>query len=77
VANILDHDLGTLVRQTHEAHGVKISSRSNTRSNSSRHVQLDDGTKLDCDLVVVGIGVRPNTKLLKETGLATDNGFSQ
>jgi apoptosis-inducing factor 3 len=37
-------------------------------------VQLDDGTKLDCDLVVVGIGVRPNTKLAEEAGIATDNG---
>src|SRR6185437_9315922 len=39
-----------------------------------RYVQLDDGTKLDCDLVVVGIGVRPNTALAEEAGIATDDG---
>jgi NADPH-dependent 2,4-dienoyl-CoA reductase/sulfur reductase-like enzyme len=37
-------------------------------------VQLDDGTKLDCDLVVVGVGVRPNTQLAEQAGIATDNG---
>jgi NADPH-dependent 2,4-dienoyl-CoA reductase/sulfur reductase-like enzyme len=37
-------------------------------------VQLDDGTKLNCDLVVVGIGVRPNTRLAEQAGIATDNG---
>src|SRR5206468_5347946 len=36
--------------------------------------QLEDGTKLDCDLVVVGICVRPNTHLAEQAGIATDNG---
>ena len=37
-------------------------------------MQLDDGTILDCDLVVVGIGVRPNVALAEKAGIATDNG---
>ena len=71
---ILGRDLGNLVRQTHEAHGVKFHLGRRPAAIQDRHVQLDDGTKLDCDLVVVGIGVRPNTKLAEEAGLATDNG---
>src|SRR5438094_617088 len=39
-----------------------------------RHVLLDDGTTLDCDLVVIGVGVRPNTQLAEQAGIATDNG---
>src|SRR2546421_882844 len=71
---ILGRDLGNLVRQTHEAHGVKFHLGRRPAAIQDRHVQLDDGTKLDCDLVVVGIGVRPNTKLAKQAGIATDNG---
>ena len=71
---ILGRDLGNLVRQTHEAHGVKFHLGRRPAAIQDRHVQLDDGTKLDCDLVVVGIGVRPNTKLAEEAGLASDNG---
>ena len=73
---ILGRDLGNLVRQTHEAHGVKFHLGRRPAAIQDRHVQLDDGTKLDCDLVVVGIGVRPNTKLAEEAGLASDNGVS-
>src|SRR5437588_8806250 len=71
---ILGRDLGNLVRQTHEAHGVKFHLGRRPAAIQDRHVQLDDGTKLDCDLVVVGNGVRPNTKLAEEAGLASDNG---
>jgi NADPH-dependent 2,4-dienoyl-CoA reductase/sulfur reductase-like enzyme/nitrite reductase/ring-hydroxylating ferredoxin subunit len=87
---VLGRELGNLIRQTHEAHGVKfhfgrtpakfeVASASQPMSDrqdadSTITVKLDDGTKLDCDLVVVGIGVRPNTKLTEEAGLATDNG---
>jgi NADPH-dependent 2,4-dienoyl-CoA reductase/sulfur reductase-like enzyme/nitrite reductase/ring-hydroxylating ferredoxin subunit len=72
--NVLGRDLGTLVLQTHEAHGVKFHLGRTPAAIHEGCVQLDDGTKLDCDLVVVGIGVRPNTKLAEEAGIATDNG---
>jgi apoptosis-inducing factor 3 len=71
---ILGSELGNLIRQTHEAHGVKFHLGRTPAAIQGQQVQLDDGTKLDCDLVVVGIGVRPNTKLAEEAGIATDNG---
>ena len=71
---ILGSELGNLVRETHEAHGVKFHLGRAPTAIEDRHVQLDDGTILDCDLVVVGIGVRPNTALAKQAGVATDNG---
>ncbi len=37
-------------------------------------VRLTDGTNLDVDLVVIGIGVGPNTGWLEGSGLTLDNG---
>ena len=71
---VLGCELGTLIRETHEAHGVKFHLGRTPTAIRDRHVQLDDGTILDCDLVAVGIGVRPNTALAEKAGIATDNG---
>jgi apoptosis-inducing factor 3 len=72
---ILGPELGRLIRETHEAHGVKFHLGRTPVVIKERHVRLDDGTLLDCDLVVVGIGVRPNTGLAEKAGIATDNGI--
>jgi NADPH-dependent 2,4-dienoyl-CoA reductase/sulfur reductase-like enzyme len=74
LAKVLGTEMGNLVRATHEAHGVKFHFGRTPAAVRDRYVQLDDGTKLDCDLVVVGIGVRPNTHLAEQAGIATDNG---
>jgi NADPH-dependent 2,4-dienoyl-CoA reductase/sulfur reductase-like enzyme len=71
---VLGHELGKLIRETHEEHGVKFHLRRAPAMIRERHVQLDDGTTLDCDLVVVGIGVRPNIALAEKAGVATNNG---
>jgi NADPH-dependent 2,4-dienoyl-CoA reductase/sulfur reductase-like enzyme/nitrite reductase/ring-hydroxylating ferredoxin subunit len=71
---VLGRELGSLIRETHEANGVKFHLGRKPVAIQDRYVQLDDRTKLDCDLVVVGIGVRPNTALAEKAGIATDNG---
>ena len=74
LGKVLGTEMGNLVRETHEAHGVKFHFGRTPAVIHDRNVELDDGTKLDCDLVVVGIGVRPNTRLAEQAGIATDNG---
>jgi apoptosis-inducing factor 3 len=71
---VLGRELGSLIRETHEANGVKFHLGRKPVAIQDRYVQLDDGTKLDCDLVVVGIGVHPNTAIAEQAGIATDNG---
>ncbi|PYI95215.1 MAG: pyridine nucleotide-disulfide oxidoreductase, partial [Verrucomicrobia bacterium] len=71
---VLGREMGNLVRETHEAHGVKFHLGRTPAAIHERHVLLDDGTTLDCDLVVIGVGVRPNTQLAEQAGIATDNG---
>jgi len=74
LGKVLGSELGNLICETHEAHGVKFYLGRTPAIIQDRHVQLDDGTILDCDLVVVGIGVRPNIALAEKAGIATDNG---
>src|SRR5438094_8509222 len=72
---VLGRELGQLIRETHEEHGVKFHLGRTPAVIQDHHVQLDDGTVLDCDLVVVGIGVRPNTSLAEAAGIATEDGI--
>jgi apoptosis-inducing factor 3 len=74
LGKVLGTEMGNLVRKTHEAHGVKFHLGRTPTEIHDAYVELDDGTKLDCDLVVVGIGVRPNTHLAEQVGIATDKG---
>jgi apoptosis-inducing factor 3 len=71
---VLGRELGNLIRETHETHGVKFHLGRTPMAIRDRDVQLDDGTILDCQLIVVGIGVRPNTTLAEQAGIATDDG---
>ena len=38
-------------------------------------VALADGRSLPCDVVIVGVGARPNEEIAKDAGLACDNGI--
>ncbi|MGH2745161.1 MAG: NAD(P)/FAD-dependent oxidoreductase, partial [Thermoleophilaceae bacterium] len=38
-------------------------------------VRTSDGRELECDFVVVGVGVQPRTRLAAHAGLAVDNGI--
>jgi 3-phenylpropionate/trans-cinnamate dioxygenase ferredoxin reductase subunit len=38
-------------------------------------VTFQDGSHLDCDLAVVGVGIVPNTELAEEAGLRLENGI--
>jgi NADPH-dependent 2,4-dienoyl-CoA reductase/sulfur reductase-like enzyme len=71
---VLGRGLGGLVRETHESNGVQFHLGRTPAAIQDRYVQLDDGTKLDCDLVVVGIGVRPNIVIAEQAGIAINNG---
>jgi NADPH-dependent 2,4-dienoyl-CoA reductase/sulfur reductase-like enzyme len=71
---ILGAEVGSLIRKLHEAHGVTFHLQSTAVSIDERSVTLQDGKRLDADLVVVGIGVRPATSLAERAGLAVDRG---
>jgi NADPH-dependent 2,4-dienoyl-CoA reductase/sulfur reductase-like enzyme/nitrite reductase/ring-hydroxylating ferredoxin subunit len=71
---ILGADAGDFVRTLHERHGVVFHLGATAASIDERSVVLQDGAKLEADLVVFGIGVRPAISLAEEAGLAIDRG---
>jgi NADPH-dependent 2,4-dienoyl-CoA reductase/sulfur reductase-like enzyme/nitrite reductase/ring-hydroxylating ferredoxin subunit len=73
---VLGRELGTLVMNVHQEHGVTFRLGRSVTSVEQKSVVLDDGSRLDADLVVAGIGVRPNLKLAESAGLMLDNGLA-
>jgi len=74
----LGDEVGALFRDLHVSHGVTFRFHTGVRAFRGQgvveSVVLDDGTELPADLVVVGVGVRPNTELAVAAGLAVDDG---
>jgi len=71
---VLGAELGRFVREVHEQQGVQFHLGQTVTSINEQSVTLKNGTKLDADLVVVGIGVRPNLELAEQAGLRIDRG---
>jgi apoptosis-inducing factor 3 len=73
---VLGADLGKLVMNVHEQHGVTFRLGRNVTAVEEKTVVLDDGSRLDADIVVAGVGVRPNLRLAESAGLTLDNGLA-
>jgi NADPH-dependent 2,4-dienoyl-CoA reductase/sulfur reductase-like enzyme/nitrite reductase/ring-hydroxylating ferredoxin subunit len=71
----LGPDAGGFVQRVHESHGVRFHLGRTVTRIEGRHVSLNDGTTLDADTVVVGIGVRPRLALAEEAQLTLDHGI--
>ncbi|WII71535.1 FAD-dependent oxidoreductase [Bdellovibrio sp. 22V] len=66
--------VGSFLKKLHEEHGVHFHLGYHVKEIRDRSVVLDNGQSLDCDFVVVGTGIRPNTSLAEQAGLKTDHG---
>lgn len=78
LATVLGEQIGELVARLHRAEGVDVRTGvgvAGVRGDEAvAGVELTDGTVLEADLVVVGIGSRPATDWLVGSGVALDNG---
>lgn len=71
---VLGIEFGAFVKNMHEAEGVRFHlGRTSTAINEAK-VTLDNGTTLQADLVVIGVGVRPEISLAEQASLAIDKG---
>jgi NADPH-dependent 2,4-dienoyl-CoA reductase/sulfur reductase-like enzyme len=70
--------VGAILQDAHERRGVRVlCGRRVEHFEGADHIEslkLDDGTRVECDLVVVGIGVTPNVSWLADSGVELDDG---
>jgi NADPH-dependent 2,4-dienoyl-CoA reductase/sulfur reductase-like enzyme/nitrite reductase/ring-hydroxylating ferredoxin subunit len=71
---ILGPDFSRLVQAIHEEHGVVFHLRNTASGVDGKCVTLGDGSALDADLMVAGLGVRPRFGLAEAAGLKMDRG---
>jgi p-cumate 2,3-dioxygenase ferredoxin reductase subunit len=67
--------LSHYAQQLHAARGVKVICGASIKQATARGIELDDGTIVPADIVLVGIGVEPSDDLAHQLGLNTDHGI--
>jgi 3-phenylpropionate/trans-cinnamate dioxygenase ferredoxin reductase component len=76
---VLGTEVGAVYRDIHLDHGVQMLLGTAVEAfegdTAVERVRTIDGRELECDFVVVGVGVQPRTGLAAQAGLAVDNGI--
>jgi 3-phenylpropionate/trans-cinnamate dioxygenase ferredoxin reductase subunit len=75
---VLGGEVGGVFRELHRDNGVQLLLGTGVEaiegSGAAGRVRTSDGSTIDCDLVVVGVGVTPRTAIAEAGGLQVDNG---
>jgi 3-phenylpropionate/trans-cinnamate dioxygenase ferredoxin reductase component len=77
---VLGAELGAVYRDIHTDHGTEMLMENGVEAfegdKAVERVRTSSGRELDCDFVVVGVGVEPRTRLATQAGLAVDDGVT-
>ena len=75
----LDTKAASLLREDLEAQGMKFLMEKKTvkilGTNHVEGIQFEDGEVVDCDLIVMAVGIRPNTQIARDAGLIVNRGI--
>ncbi len=75
----LDAPAAHLLEQEFEKRGIAIRTKSNTKAilgeSKVTGLQLEDGTELPCEIVVMAVGIRPSSALAKASDIAVNRGI--
>jgi 3-phenylpropionate/trans-cinnamate dioxygenase ferredoxin reductase component len=76
---VLGAEVGAIYRDIHTDHGTEMLMGTGVEAflgdEAVERVRTSDGRELECDFVVVGVGVQPRIGLAVQAGLAVDNGI--
>lgn len=75
----LSDEMGNLFAEIHRDHGVQLYTNDAVErfegAGRVERVVSTSGRVIDCDLVIVGVGIQPNVEIAEAAGLAVDNGI--
>jgi 3-phenylpropionate/trans-cinnamate dioxygenase ferredoxin reductase subunit len=78
LASVLGPEMGEVMAGIHRDAGVELVTGDEVvrfeGANRVERAVTGKGSKLDCDLAVVAVGIRPTVKVLEDAGVALDNG---
>ncbi len=69
VMAVMDPEISGFVEEELVAHGVELHKNLGVSEIGDRWVKLEDGNRIDGDMVLLSIGVRPTLQLAKDAGL--------
>jgi len=79
LGRVLGEQMGSVMAEVHREHGVDLRTGVGVESingtDAVEGVTLSDGSIIEADVVLIGIGVIPNTEWLEGSGLQIDNGI--
>ncbi|HEX5908573.1 MAG TPA: FAD-dependent oxidoreductase [Propionibacteriaceae bacterium] len=78
--HVLGPEVAPIFDELHRSHGVDLRYRTTAAELTGNHgaatsVLLSDGTRIETDMIIVGIGAAPRTELAAAAGLKIDNGI--
>jgi len=75
----LDPAAGHLLKRAVQERGIKVLTEANTKAilgeKRVEGVELEDGTVIPADLVVMAVGIRPNAAIAEDAGLEVNRGI--
>lgn len=79
LSQMVDMDAASIIASLLEKNGIKImtgvAAKEILGKESVEGILLDNGKKLECELVIIGKGVKPNTELASKCGLKIADGI--
>jgi len=72
---VMGPEVGRFIRTLHETHGVRFHLGATVSRAEGRKFTLSDGSTLEADLIVAGVGVRPAIEWVEQARLAVDRGI--
>lgn len=79
LSQILDAEGASLVQKRMEDEGIRIitgmAAKEITGNKEVAGITLENGEKIDCQLIIIGKGVQANIEIIKNTGMKTELGI--